>query len=86
MHSGTMHLFAISGLHIGVIAVGLQAVLALLRLPRWVQFVLGVAALWLFVDITGASPSAVRAFVMVIFLQAAFLLRRPGNPLASGLP
>ncbi|HZP61601.1 MAG TPA: ComEC/Rec2 family competence protein [Opitutaceae bacterium] len=83
MHSGTMHLFAISGLHIGVIAAGLQAVLALLRLPRWVRFVVGLAVLWLFVDITGASPSAVRAFVMVAFLQSAFLLRRPGNPLAA---
>jgi competence protein ComEC len=83
MHSGTMHLFAISGLHIGVIAIGLQAVLALLRLPRWAQFILRTATLWLFVDITGGSPSAVRAFVMVVFLQAAFLLRRPGNPLAA---
>ena len=83
LHSGTMHLFAISGLHIGVIAAGLQALLALLRLPRWTRFAIGLAALWLFVDITGSSPSAVRAFVMVMFLQAAFLLRRPGNPLAA---
>ncbi|HTB81938.1 MAG TPA: ComEC/Rec2 family competence protein [Opitutaceae bacterium] len=83
MHSGTMHLFVISGLHIGVIAVGLQALLALLRLPGWARFAVGTATLWLFVDITGASPSAVRAFVMAVFLQAAFLLRQPGNPLAA---
>ncbi|HTQ30303.1 MAG TPA: ComEC/Rec2 family competence protein [Opitutaceae bacterium] len=83
MHSGTMHLFAISGLHIGVIAAGLQAVLVLLRLPRGIRFAAGLATLWLFVDITGASPSAVRAFVMVAFLQAAFLFRRPGNALAA---
>jgi len=83
MHSGTMHLFAISGLHIGVIALGLQALLALLRLPAWVRFAAGTATLWLFVDITGASASAVRAFVMVAFLQSAFLLRRPGNALAA---
>ncbi len=83
MHSGTMHLFAISGLHIGVIALGLQALLALLRRPQWARFAAGTAALWLFVDITGASASAVRAFVMVVFLQAAFLLRRPGHALAA---
>jgi competence protein ComEC len=83
MDSGTMHFFAISGLHIGVIAAGLQALLALLRLPRWARFAAGAATLWLYVDITGASPSAVRAFTMVAFMQAAFVLKQPGNPLAA---
>lgn len=83
MRSGTMHLFAISGLNIGVIAGALQAILLLLRLPHAVRFVVGVALLWLFVDITGASPSAVRAFVMAAFFQAAFVLRRPSNPVAA---
>jgi competence protein ComEC len=83
MQSGTMHFFAISGLHIGVIASVLQALLALLRLPRWARFVIGTALLWLYVDITGASPSAERALVMVIFMQAALVLRWPGNPLAA---
>jgi competence protein ComEC len=83
MQSGTMHFFAISGLHIGVIASVLQALLALLRLPRWARFATGIALLWLYVDITGASPSAGRALVMVIFMQAALVLRWPGNPLAA---
>jgi competence protein ComEC len=83
MQSGTMHFFAISGLHIGIIASVLQALLTLLRLPRWTRFVVGTAILWLYVDITGASPSAGRALVMVIFMQAAFVLRWPGNPLAA---
>ncbi|MEY2881139.1 MAG: hypothetical protein RLZZ15_3519, partial [Verrucomicrobiota bacterium] len=47
------------------------------------RFLVGAALLWLFVDITGGSPSAVRAFVMAVFFQAAFVLRRPGNPLAA---
>jgi competence protein ComEC len=83
MQSGTMHFFAISGLHIGVIASVLQALLTLLRLPRWARFITSTALLWLYVDITGASPSAERALVMVIFMQAAFVLRWPGNPLAA---
>lgn len=83
MQSGTMHLFAISGLNIGVIATSLQALLLLLRLPSWARFAVGTALLWLFVDITGASPSAVRALVMAIFVQAALVLRRPANPLAA---
>lgn len=83
MRSGTMHLFAISGLNIGVVAGALQAILLLLRLGAWARFAVGVTLLWLFVDITGASPSAVRAFAMAVFFQAAFVLRRPANPLAS---
>lgn len=83
MQSGTMHLFAISGLNIGVIAGSLQALLLLLRLPLWVRFALGTGLLWLFVDITGASPSAVRAWVMTVFFQAGLVFRRPANPLAA---
>ncbi len=83
MQSGTMHLFAISGLNIGVIAGALHTLLLLTRLPVWTRFLIGAALLWLFVDITGASPSAVRAFAMAVFLQAAFVLRRPANVLAS---
>jgi len=54
--SGTMHVFSISGLHIAAIAGGLYALLALLRLPRLVQFAAGCAALWLYVDITAQRP------------------------------
>jgi competence protein ComEC len=81
--SGTMHVFSISGLHIAVIAVGLQSLLLLLRLPRVARFGVGLAALWLYVDVTGGSPSAVRAFVMVALFQATLVLRRPGNPVSA---
>ncbi|MBX3749732.1 MAG: ComEC/Rec2 family competence protein [Opitutaceae bacterium] len=83
MQSGTMHLFAISGLNIGVIALALQAALLLLRLPVAVRLPLSLTLLWLFVDITGASASAVRAFLMAAFLQGAQALRQPANPLAA---
>lgn len=83
MRSGTMHLFAISGLHIGVIATAIHALLALLRLPRALRFGLGLVALWLYVDITGATPSAVRAFIMVALVESSLVLRVPGNPLAA---
>lgn len=81
--SGTMHVFSISGLHIAVIAGGLHAMVLLLRLPRPAQFVVGMTALWLYVDITGAAPSAVRAFVMVALVQASLVLRVPRNPLSA---
>lgn len=81
--SGTMHIFSISGLHIAVIAGGLHALLALLRLPRLLRFGAAMAALWLYVDITGGAPSAVRAFTMVALVEASLVLRLPRNPLAA---
>lgn len=83
MRSGTLHLFAISGQHISVIALCLQGLLLLLRIPRLPAALIGLGTLWLYVDITGASPSAVRAFIMCALVIAAFTLRRPGNVLSA---
>lgn len=82
-HSGTMHVFSISGLHIAVIAGGLHALLLLIRLPRVARFTIELGALWLYVDITGTAPSAVRAFAMVALVETSLLLRVPRNPLAA---
>jgi competence protein ComEC len=83
MRSGTLHLFAISGLHVGVVALCLQTLLTLGRVPRLPAALAGLSALWLYVDITGASPSATRAFLMCALIVAAFTLRRPGNVLSA---
>ncbi len=83
MRSGTMHLFAISGLHIGVIALAIHALLLITRLPRLWRFVISFVALGLYVGITGHTPSAVRAFMMVTLLQTSYLFRLPGNPLSA---
>jgi len=45
--------------------------------------VITLAVLWLDVDTTGASPSAVRAFLLVACSEAAFVLRRPSHGLSS---
>ena len=83
MRSGTMHLFAINGLHIGVVALALHALLAVARCPKPVAAVLTLAVLWLDVDTTGASPSAVRAFILVACYEAAVVLRAPANGIAA---
>ncbi len=83
LHSGTMHLFAINGLHIGIVALSLHALLALARCPRRVRSAAVLAVLWLDVDSTGATPSAVRAWIMVAVLEGAGALDLPANPLAA---
>ncbi len=83
LRSGTMHLFAISGLHIAMIAFCLEGLLIMVRVRPAVAAAIGLLALWIFVETTGGTPSARRAFLMVAFVWAGSALRRPANPLAS---
>lgn len=83
MRSGTFHIFSISGLHVGVIGGALYMLFNLLRVPRRPAVVASLAALWLYVQITGASAPAVRAFLMIAFLLASEVFRLPGNALAA---
>ena len=81
--SGTFHIFAISGLHIGVIAGALQATLRLLRVPRRPAVVLCLALLWLYAQITGGNTPALRAFLMIAFLLVAREFQLTRNTLAA---
>lgn len=90
--AGVMHLFAISGLHVGVVAGLLFFMLRLLggwllptrvRTRRLIEFLTGVALLWVYVGVTGFAPSAVRAWLMVGTFWSARVFRRRGAPLAA---
>ena len=81
--SGAMHLFAISGLHIGVIASALAMSLRVLRIPNRIAPFLGLPLLYLYVEITGGTPSAMRAFIMTLFFWLAYALQRQRNPFAA---
>lgn len=83
MRSGTMHLFAISGLHIGLIAGILVALLRLVRISReWVGVIV-IPLLWFFTAVTGWQPSAVRATIMMSVIVLGWSLRRPVDLLNS---
>ena len=81
--TGTMHFFAISGLHVGVIAAFLYQFLNLIRIPHNINPWIGLPILYLYVEITGSSSSAVRAFLMVAFFWASFALSRQPNSLSA---
>jgi competence protein ComEC len=66
--TGTLHLFAISGLHIAGMAAALLWLARRARLPELPTGVAILALLWVYVQVTGASPSAVRAWIMAAFL------------------
>jgi competence protein ComEC len=81
--TGTMHLFAVSGLHVMAIAAALYYVLLLFRLPTRYIPLLSLPLLFLYVQVTGAPASAVRAFSMVLFHHLALLGARRPAPLPA---
>jgi ComEC/Rec2-related protein len=65
LRSGAIHIFAVSGLHVGIIAALMLFCLRAVRIPvrmRWLSLPVVLA---LYVFITGAAPSAVRAWLML---------------------
>lgn len=81
--TGVMHLFAISGLHVGVVASVLAFILRWSPGPKWLEALSGLAFLFIYVEITGGNPSARRAFLMVAFWWGTRLLGRPGSSLPA---
>lgn len=76
--SGTIHVFAISGLHVVAIAAVLTFVVARLGVPRSLWIVPLAPLLTLYIIGTGAQPSAVRAGLMaILYLLAPLFGRRP---------
>ncbi len=77
--TGTIHVLAVSGLHVGIVAVVLHVALGLLRLPRrWVTIATMIGLLF-YMGLTGAPPSVVRATIMALVVLAGILLERKGD-------
>jgi len=62
--AGTMHVFAISGLHVGVVAVLIVILLMVMLMPLRLAGITMVPILWGYVFMIGLPPSAVRAALM----------------------
>ena len=71
---GLMHILAISGLHIGVIAVFINQLTSFLK-TRYRQLIL-VILLWIFVFIAGFSPSVFRTVLMCTLLMLSQGMKR----------
>ena len=78
--SGTAHLLAISGFHVGVVAGLLLALLRAVRLGAGRALLVGAGGVWGYVLVIGAPDAAVRA---AILLSLAGVARAVGRPLAA---
>lgn len=77
--SGTVHLFAVSGLHIGIAAACILLFLRGLRLSLATQTISLICLLAIYVLMTGAPSSAIRAFVMISVWSIARGFMLPSN-------
>lgn len=77
VRSGLIHLLAISGMHVGLLAGALLLGATVLRLPRRAGAVGTLALVWVYLFAIGAPPSAVRAGVMLSLGLVGRLLQRP---------
>jgi competence protein ComEC len=74
--SGTLHVFAVSGLHVGLVAGVFWWLLRPLRLPRHRAVLLLVPLVLAYAWITGWRPSATRAALMISLVMGMGLLQR----------
>ena len=79
--TGVFHVFAINGLHVGLVTAVVLIVLRLARIPRRWCAVAAVPLLILYVFATGAHPGAVRALVMACVWLIGWMLVRPADSL-----
>lgn len=83
MRSGTMHIFAISGLHIALIAALVVALLRSFTIPRHICVFVVLPLIWAYTGLTGWQASAIRSTIMTSVVVAGWLLYRPNNMLNS---
>jgi competence protein ComEC len=78
--TGTMHVLAVSGLHVAVIALALSVVTSWIP-DRRAQFFIFALVLGAYTLVAGAGPSIVRAWCMATCIVLARLLGRRTRPL-----
>lgn len=74
--TGTMHVFAVSGLHVSILAAGMFGVLRFFRIPSLPAWIAMLISLWIYTQIVGAPPSAMRAWAMLFFIFVGTLSGR----------
>ena len=77
--TGTFHLFSVSGLHVGMVALIGWLILGSLRIPRKAVAAILIPALFFYALATGWKPASVRAATMAGFVLVGLLVGRKAN-------
>jgi ComEC/Rec2-related protein len=81
--TGTFHLFSVSGLHVGIVAVILWTVLGALGCSQRAAVLVIIPSLFFYSLVTGLSPASLRAAIMLSIIAASLLADRSPTPLNS---
>ncbi len=81
--TGTVHILAISGLHVGLVVVIFMVLLRTIRIPRKIRAMLTIALVILYALVTGGRPSVIRASIMAISILSAAAIGRDSDLLNS---
>ncbi|MBV9850044.1 MAG: ComEC family competence protein [Armatimonadetes bacterium] len=76
VHTGTVHVLASAGLHVGVVAFWVLFLCERLTLPRKASASVIIGTLWLYALMAGGRPSVTRAVVMATLYFGAILFER----------
>ncbi len=75
-NTGTLHIFAVSGLHVALLGMIGRWTFRHLRVPRRLSILLLIFIVFAYAFITGWRPSAARAAIMIALVLAAELIDR----------
>lgn len=81
--AGVMHVLAVSGLHVGIVAGMFFAFAGLIRLPRFWRIAATVVGLVFYAALTGFAPPVLRATIMAVVVLFGSLLERRVDPYHS---
>lgn len=79
MKTGTLHIVAISGLHVACIAMFFSLLMRAVGLPRSAQGIIIIALVWFYTAATGLQSSACRSAVMATVFMLQWVVRRPAE-------
>ncbi len=80
--TGTMHVLAVSGMHVAIIYYILVMIFGWIRLQKnglLIYYLLIISSLWGYAFVTGLSPSVLRAVTMFSIIVTADVLRKQAN-------
>ena len=79
VYSGTVHIIAISGLHLGIVAFIILLILKIIKIPRKPRHILTILLLIVYCILTGANTPVIRATIMAATLLLGYFLEREVN-------
>jgi competence protein ComEC len=80
VNAGVAHIIAVSGLNVAYVLIIINGLLLILPIPKTAKNIILIFSLLFYMELTGNSPSIVRATVMaIVFLLAQMFERKPNS-------